>query len=70
PGPAEAPGAPARTPERAARHWSALQQGTGEGRAAVAAAARDGATPPQGEPPSTGAPQSAGEGPTPEGAAQ
>ncbi|MEV7028270.1 ATP-binding protein, partial [Kitasatospora sp. NPDC093558] len=44
--PAEARGALARTPERAARHWSALQQGTGEGRAAVAAAARDRAAPP------------------------
>ncbi|MER7751731.1 ATP-binding protein [Kitasatospora sp. NPDC097643] len=36
------PAAPAavRTPERAAAHWQALQQGTGSGRAAVAAAAR------------------------------
>ncbi|MFJ2191021.1 ATP-binding protein [Kitasatospora sp. NPDC087861] len=37
-GPAEPP---VRTPERAAEHWQALQQGTGSGRAAVTQAARE-----------------------------
>ncbi|MFE6054195.1 ATP-binding protein [Kitasatospora sp. NPDC056446] len=35
-----APAAPGRTPEQAAAHWQALQQGTDSGRAAVARAAR------------------------------
>ncbi|MFE5585700.1 ATP-binding protein [Kitasatospora sp. NPDC056531] len=54
-----------RTPERAAAHWQALQQGTGSGRAAVARAARGSAVPD--EPGTTGDHTT---GPTLEGAEQ
>ncbi|MFE4515009.1 ATP-binding protein [Kitasatospora sp. NPDC056783] len=87
--PAAAPPAPAattgRTPERAASHWQALQQGTDSGRAAVAQAARQdaaGAVPEHGDATAgtTGttpgdttadsAPGARSTGPTPEGAEQ
>ncbi|MFH8381920.1 ATP-binding protein [Kitasatospora sp. NPDC018058] len=68
--PAGEPGGPAagphaRTPERAAAHWQALQQGTGSGRATVARAARESAVPE--EPGTTGGHTT---GPTLEGAEQ
>ncbi|MQS14414.1 ATP-binding protein [Streptomyces kaniharaensis] len=67
--PAAAAEQSARTPERAAAHWRALQQGTGDGRAAVAQAAREGAPGVRttGEP---GASSHSPAAPTPEGAEQ
>ncbi|MET8625340.1 ATP-binding protein [Kitasatospora sp. NPDC004669] len=78
--PAGEPGGPAagphaRTPERAAAHWQALQQGTGSGRAAVARAARgsavsEGAVPEDSATTESGTTGDHTTGPTLEGAEQ